>query len=388
MENKNYKKLLAAVLAVICVITAMSVAVKMSDHSISEKEAGEKVEYADTTAATEAAIHTDMTFQTVDETYMVSDTVVSNTSTATEITSEADETSLTTSESTFEIVSEAVYEASETTLPVTVTHQENYAAQYSSKFEMGSEKYYTAFARALAEHDYAALAFLDDDTGGEMSFKHFDGVIISDYSVDIIDGSEFEPSGGKITLTITQSNDELFPVGKNEYYILLEDGMFEWLDFRPFNEESTYDYDQLDYASADMADALGYESYSTSQLKNMVYSPELIHSLYHTMFQNENGYSAEELNYKVKSFFDSDNDISRQVLSQLQSKDGRYFNGCNHGGRNYEYVCKSISENKNENEYIHDIWFYSDLAHLNVCRKIRFAYEKNEGNYSVKSIDC
>lgn len=392
MKTKSSKNQIIAAFAALAVIIAAAVIISavVSDANFNEDHAADIAE-AETKTETETASAADMADVTVSETYLTVDTYISEATTVTEseTTEKISESSLaaTASESITETTADAAYGTAVATTTAAVTH-ENYAAEYSSKFDMGSEKYYNAFAKALAEHDYDALAFLDDDTGGAASFKHLDDVMISDYSAEVVKNNEYEPESGKITLNITQSNDELFPVGRHEYYIYLEDGMFEWLDFRPYGDDVEDDYDQLDYASADLAAALGYKSYSTAQLADVAYTPELIHTVYHAVLSNENGYSAAELNDKIKSFFGSSNDLSEEILTQLWCRDGRYFKGCGHGGLNYEHDCKSVSENRDSGEITHDIWFYSDLAHLNVSKKIRFTYIVSGDNYMLRSIDC
>ncbi len=273
---------------------------------------------------------------------------------------------------------------------------ENYAYAYDNPetLNMDSEEYYTSFAEALMNHDYETLCLLNYDGNGKKAFKHLDGVVITDYSIKMYEDDGSYAHGelpAEITFNIKKSNNKMFPVGKHKYYIMHGYGMSEFLLFEPIprtKKISSTRYSRLISMCSGLAGELDYKSYSAKQLKNIKYTPSLIHDVYHGALQNDDGYYKDELNQKIKKFFGSDKNISQKVLSQLTINDGKYYNMCNHSGLGIQYECKKITRNKKTGYYTFDIWLYSDRAKLNVTKKIKFTFRLDDDSCTIKKIDC
>lgn len=130
--------------------------------------------------------------------------------------------------------------------------------------KMSDYDYYCAFAEALKNHDSYTLSLfiaccskyhgLKCDgqferlktckEAGCTAYKQFDSlkkIKIKKYSVKLLENPEmsYRPAA-KITLMIDKGDNNLFPKGKNEYYVYLDrksgiDGIFI---FRPFDQKN------------------------------------------------------------------------------------------------------------------------------------------------------
>lgn len=285
--------------------------------------------------------------------------------------------------------------------------------------EMSDYDYYCTFAEALKSHDsYTLSLFIDCCSkyhglkrdgqferlktcaeAGCTAYKQFDNlkeIKISSYSVKIIGKSDtmFRPAA-KITLNISKGDNKLFPKGKTEYYVLLDrnSGMNGEFVFKLYNQKSVnYEkkYLNIILGSVLIAGPLNnYESMSEKQLKSTSYNAGTIHMLYHSVFESsDEGITESELNSNLQFFFNSDNTIEKNVLKELPQNNDMYFYMCGHGGAFPKYQCNKITRNKKTELYTFDIWFYSDAAKINVCRKIKFTYKISDGKYTIKKIDC
>ncbi|MCM1059121.1 MAG: hypothetical protein NC452_02380 [Eubacterium sp.] len=232
-------------------------------------------------------------------------------------------------------------------------------------------------------------------------FDYIKKIKISDYKVEVLrtrnaDDKYFVRNSAKITFTIDKSNNAFFPEGTHSYRVNVNpynSGMFGDYLFKPYDEKSkkvAEKYNNIIITSELLSMNLNqYKSASENELKNTKYSKNLIHDLFHTAFLNdENGYSEAELNSLLQNFFNSKNTIAKDVLKTLPKHDDRYFKRCGHGNVSPLAECKKITKNKKSGLYTFDIWFYSDAAKLNVCRKIKFTYKISDGKYTIKKINC
>lgn len=236
------------------------------------------------------------------------------------------------------------------------------------------------------------------------AYKQFDyikKIKISDYKIEVLnsrneDDKHFYRNSAKITFTIDKSNNDFFPKGTHSYRVNVNPynyGMCGEFLFKPYDEKSkkiSEKYNEIIITSELLSMNLNsYKSASEKELQNVKYSKYLIHDLVHTAFLNdENGYSESELNRLLQGFFNSKNTIDKAVLKTLPQYDGRYFKRCGHGGVLPVAECKKITKNKKTGLYTFDIWFYSDAAKINVCRKIKFTYKISNDKYTIKKINC
>lgn len=236
------------------------------------------------------------------------------------------------------------------------------------------------------------------------AYKQFDyikKIKISDYKVKVLnsrndDDKYFERNSAKITFTINKSNNAFFPEGTNSYRVnvnpynsgMCGDFLFKPYDEKPKKVPEKY-YNIILTSELLSRDLNQYKSASAKELQNVKYSKFLIHDLFHLAFGNpENGFSEKELNSELQYFFNSKNTIDKDVLKMLPQYDGRYFKRCGHGGGSPVAECKKITKNKKTGLYTFDIWFYSDAAKINVCRKIKFTYKISGDKYTIKKINC
>lgn len=236
------------------------------------------------------------------------------------------------------------------------------------------------------------------------AYKQFDyikEIKITDYKVKILnsrneDDKYYERNSAKITFTIDKSNNDFFPEGAHSYRVNVNpynSGMFGDFLFKPYDEKAkkvSEKYKKIIETSKFLSRDLNkYKSASEKELKNVEYNKHLIHYLFHCAFGSpENGFSEKELNNKLQCFFNSKSTIDKDVLKTLPQEDGRYFKRCWHGGGSPVAECKKITKNKKTGLYTFDIWFYSDAAELNVCRKIKFTYKISGDKYTIKKINC
>lgn len=276
------------------------------------------------------------------------------------------------------------------------TYADNYS--FSDISQLSDYDYYSAFAKALKNHDAETIA-LFIPCNDSSQFKYED-VNISGYSVEILEknreGYEGVRKAAKITLNIEKSNNLLFPEGKQKYYVYLDpyDGMYGTYKFYPYSVyKKTVDekYSEGLWISMGVASYMtDYESASSSKIKKMEYAEGYIHYFYHVCLQDDypDGISKAALTTELNKFYGSKKQISKEVLDGLWKKDGLYFKQCGHGMPIDVYSCQKITKNKKTGYYTYDIWFYSDAAAMNVCRKIKFTYDISNGDYVLKQVNC
>lgn len=254
------------------------------------------------------------------------------------------------------------------------------------------------------EHDGTSDREITCEEVNCKAYKQFDylkKIKISDYKVKVLnsrndDDKYFERNSAKITFTIDKSNNDFFPEGTHSYRVNVNpynSGMFGDFLFKPYDEKPPKNPEKYyniiltsEFLSRDFNQ---YKSASEKELQNVRYNKFLIHYLFHFAFGcPENGFSEKELNKELQYFFNSKNTIDKDVLKTLPQEDGRYFKRCWHGGGSPVAECKKITKNKKTGFYTFDIWFYSDAAKINICRKIKFTYKISDGKYTIKKIDC
>ncbi len=268
---------------------------------------------------------------------------------------------------------------------------------FEELLKMTDYEYYSIFAKALKEHDSQTLADIVPHTGDKSQFDHLENVTIKSYSVEANKNS-FGGSA-KITLNITKSSDALFPVGKQEYYAYYQTGIYELFEFGPYDKK---DY-KLSQKYRYLAMTFGYMSFymndfgssTAKQIKNYEYSADLVHWIYHLIFQEAEdsyGISINELNKDLQTLFDSQKTLSNETAKELKKycyENDKYFYRCNHGSNiDLTYSVKKITKNKKTGLYTMDIWYYSDAAKLNPSKKIKYTYKNNNGVYTLKRINC
>ena len=274
------------------------------------------------------------------------------------------------------------------------------ASAYQSRYEMSSMsdlEFYTLFAKSIAEHDSYILSVMIPNSGGEKQFDHLQDVKFASYSVETDGkGSPVSRGGAKITFDIKESKDELFPQGVHEYYALYSVGMTDNFTFCPYEERNVTiaeKYRMLANTFSDISCMVsGYEELTEYQLANIDYSYSLVHTVYHDMFQtDDNGIEVSTLNKKLKTLFCSKKSLSNQTVEELKShfyEKNKCFYHCNHDGLSMTvYEIKSVTRNKKTKLYTMEIWYYSDAAKLNACRKIRYTYSEGNSGYTLKKAD-
>lgn len=232
-------------------------------------------------------------------------------------------------------------------------------------------------------------------------FDYIKEIKISDYKVEVQtsrneDDKYFYRNSAKITFKINKSNNDFFPKGTHSYLVNVNPynfGMFGDFLFKPYgkNTKNSYGkYNNVVMTSEVLSMYLNhYKSATEKELQNTEYNKDLIHYLVHTAFQNDDeGYSKSELDSLLQNFFNSENTIDESVLKTLPQHDGKYFKRCGHGCAFPVSECKKITRNKKTGLYTFDIWYYSDAAKLNACRKIKYTYKISNGKYTIKKIDC
>lgn len=100
-----------------------------------------------------------------------------------------------------------------------------------------------------------------------------------------------------------------------------------------------------------------------------------------------NGIREAELIRELRKFCNTEKKPSKKVMSCIVKKKNNYFQGCNHGGDVLLTRCNKITKNKKTGDVTLDIWFYSDCAKMNVCRKVKMTYSYSGGKYTLKKSD-
>lgn len=264
-------------------------------------------------------------------------------------------------------------------------------------YNLSDYEYYSTFAKALQEHNYELIAKYIPCTDPKQ-FK-YSGITIKEYSIELLEKSRNYSRGrcaANITLNITKSNNSLFSKGKYTYYAYIDlseglNGVFEFYPLLSKPKAISKKYSDGLWISLGVASYMtDYESASSSKIKKMEYDEGYIHYFYHVCLQDDypDGISKAALTTELNKFYGSKKQISKEVLDELWKKDGLYFKQCGHGMPIDVYSCQKITKNKKTGYYTYDIWFYSDAAAMNVCRKIKFTYDISDGDYVLKQVNC
>lgn len=263
-------------------------------------------------------------------------------------------------------------------------------------YNLSDYEYYSTFAKALQKHDYELVA--QYITCSDPKQFDYNGVTIKDYSVEIIPGSNdgnYRPAA-YITLNVTKSNKDFFKKGKTRYYAYIDKwyGAYGVFSFYPV-QKSTKTINKKYYDGVTLSVGVAsyltnFKSASLKQIKNMDYSGGFIHFYYHFFLidKHPNGIKKADLTKAINKFYGSEKKISQSELINYDENEDMYFKNCGHGMPGFIYNCQKITKNKKTGYYTYDIWFYSDAAAMNVCRKMKFTYSVKNGNYTLKNVNC
>lgn len=145
--------------------------------------------------------------------------------------------------------------------------------------KMSLYDFYCTFAQAIVDHDYKTVGLFIPNSN-DSQFK-YSGVTFTGYKVELLKKArgEYEEDGkaAKITFNISNSNNKLFPVGKQEYYVYIDFyGVVGEYNFYPYSqkEKNVSDkYVDLYYASVYAAAfQFNFEDVSEKQLKNIEFT--------------------------------------------------------------------------------------------------------------------
>lgn len=258
---------------------------------------------------------------------------------------------------------------------------------------------YERFVKALIAHNGKEVAKIIMCTDYKQ-FEYKNVEFGKDYKIELLNKSRrkygYSSYPARITLNIKKSSNPLFPKGKQEYYADFSPGNVEG-DFYLYSEHKkdiTQKYTNIIYASFEVSAYLNdFKSLSENKIKNIDYNDAVfihwfVHHIIYPKNKYHNGMTKSQLTAELNKFFGSKKQISKNVLNKLREDDGRYYKDCPHGGVTIVCECKRVTKNKKTGYYTFDVWFYSDGAHMNVCKKIKYTYAKNGNDYVLKKINC
>ena len=265
---------------------------------------------------------------------------------------------------------------------------------YEENSKQAYEKRYNDFAQALQEGDTEKVADILD-TDNHTQFNYLKEIVIDSYKVEMIDydGSYSQTcKAGIITLEISKSGHEFFPVGTTEYYICIDnDGMFGLYEFYPYNQQIV----ELEAPFSDIAMGSSFIWYMFNNIESgkytdFEYNAGMIHYFYHFFIQHQypDGLTEKQLTKEVNRFFGTTGNIDKDILDVIPVQEGKYFNQCAHGLSLMSDRCKRITRNRENGNYTFDIWYYSDSAYMNVCRKVKYIYSYDSNRWHLEKIEC
>lgn len=262
-------------------------------------------------------------------------------------------------------------------------------------FKLSAKDFYTTFAKAVAGHDNKTVGkFIpcSDST----PFK-YSGVVFSSYSVEILDKtrlkSEKNNKAAKITFNVKESSSALFPVGKQEYYVYIDSkGLCKFYPYAKKEKSVSSGYKELFDTSVNAAvNLFDFEDVSLSDLEDLEFTRKFVHYFYHTYLESDpkyrDGVKEPELMRELKIFCNTERKPNRTLMSAFKKKDNYYFSTCNHKEFSAAAKCNKITTSKKAGTVTLDIWFYSDAAKMNVCRKVKMTYKYTGGKYYLQKSD-